>query len=134
MSKGTINRVIIVGNVGADPDVRETKTGQIVNLRVATTDSRKNQQGQYEDETEWHRITVFGKTAEAMAQYCKKGNKVYVEGRIKQSKYTDKKDGTEKVSVEIIATDVQLLNRIDGDSKPSATKHAAPDLDDDIPF
>ena len=134
MSKGTINRVIIVGNVGADPDVRDTKSGQIVNLRVATTDSRKNQQGQYEDETEWHRITVFGKTAEAMAQYCKKGNKVYVEGRIKQSKYQDKKDGTEKISVEIIATDVQLLNRIDGDHKPAATKHAAPDLDDDIPF
>lgn len=103
-----VNKVIIVGNLGRDPEARFTQGGLAVcKLSVAVTERVKDGDA-WKDETEWFRVTVFGKTAENAAQYLQKGRQVYVEGRLKSSKYTDK-DGVEKTSVEVIANSVVFL-------------------------
>ena len=103
-----INKVILVGNLGRDPEVRYAQSGMaICKLSVAVTERVKDGDA-WKDETEWVRVTVFGKTAENAAQYLQKGRQVYVEGRLKTDKYKDK-DGVEKTSVEVIASNVVFL-------------------------
>ncbi|WP_063826909.1 single-stranded DNA-binding protein, partial [Cupriavidus sp. WS] len=109
------NKVILVGNLGADPETRYMPSGDAVtNIRVATTDRYKDKQsGEMKEATEWHRIAFFGKLAEIAGQYLKKGSSVYVEGRIRTRKWTDQ-SGAEKYSTEIIAEQMQMLGSRQG--------------------
>ena len=109
MARG-INKVILVGNLGADPETRFTASGMaITNLRLATAESRLDKQsGERQEHTEWHRVVLFGKLGEIANEYLKKGRQVYIEGSLRTSKYTDKA-GVEKYSTEIIGNDMQML-------------------------
>lgn len=105
----SVNKAIIVGNLGKDPEVRYLPSGDAVaNITVATSSKYKNKAGEMVEETEWHRISFFGKLAEVVGQYLKKGSSVYVEGKIKTRKYTDK-DGVEKYATDIVASEMQML-------------------------
>ncbi|HEX7368882.1 MAG TPA: single-stranded DNA-binding protein [Rhodanobacteraceae bacterium] len=109
MARG-VNKVILVGNLGADPDTRYSASGTAMcSISVATSESWKDKQtGENQERTEWHRVKFFGKLAEIAGQYLKKGRQVYIEGSIRSSKYTDK-DGIERWSTDIIANDMQML-------------------------
>lgn len=105
----SVNKVILVGNLGADPEVRYLPSGEaVVNLRLATTDSWKDKDGNKQEATEWHRVSYFGRQAEVCGQYLKKGSQIYVEGSIRTRKYTDK-DGQEKYATEIRGDRMQML-------------------------
>lgn len=114
MARG-INKVILIGNLGRDPEVRYTAGGSAVaNLRIATTESwRDKQSGEKKEATEWHSVVLFGKTAEIAGEYLKKGRTVYIEGRLQTRKYQDK-DGQERYSTEIVASDMQMLGGGEG--------------------
>ncbi len=155
----SVNKVIIVGNLGRDPETRYMPSGDaMTNIAVATTDKWKDKAtGEQKEATEWHRVAFFGKLAEIAGQYLKKGSQVYVEGKLRTRKWTDK-DGIEKYSTEIIADTMQMLGSRQGmgggsaamddsgygggaPSRASATagasapaKRATTDFDDDIPF
>lgn len=130
-----VNKAIIIGNLGRDPELRYANGSgtAICKLSVATTRKYKD-----EDETEWHRITVFGKTAEACEKFLAKGRQVYVEGRIKTSKYTDNQ-GVEKYSTEIVAETVQFLGGREAKREPAPEPYGQPEPppdfgDDNVPF
>ncbi|MBK2126255.1 single-stranded DNA-binding protein, partial [Fangia hongkongensis] len=110
MGKGTVNKVIILGRLGQDPEIRYTQNGSpIANVSIATNDGYKdNTSGQYIDVTEWHKVVVFGKQAEVVQQYCKKGSQIYVEGRIRTNKWQDK-NGQDKYTTEILANSIQMI-------------------------
>ncbi|WP_119327778.1 single-stranded DNA-binding protein [Cysteiniphilum halobium] len=110
MAKGTVNKVIIMGRLGADPEVRYMPSGNAVaNVNIATNDGYKDKQtGQYIDVTEWHRVVIFNKMAEVVQQYCKKGSQLYVEGRIRTNKWTDQ-TGVDRYTTEIVANEIQLM-------------------------
>lgn len=145
----SVNKVIIVGNVGRDPETRYMPSGDAVtNISVATSDRYKDKQtGEMKENTEWHRIAFFGKLAEIAGQYLKKGSQVYVEGRLRTRKWTDQ-SGQEKYSTEIIADSMQMLGaRMAGsgeessggrskssESPSSPSANALDAMDDDIPF
>jgi len=104
----SVNKAILVGRLGADPELRTTGNGiSVVNLRMATSDRRKEGDG-WVDHTEWHNVTVWGRTADNVAKFCSKGKELFVEGRIQTRKYTDKA-GIEKFSTEIVADNVRFL-------------------------
>ena len=106
---GGVNKVILVGYLGADPDMRYTPSGQgVCELRLATSESWNDKNGQRQERTEWHRIVVWGKRAEVCSKYLAKGRQVFVEGRIQTRTYDDK-DGNKRYMTEIIANDVQFL-------------------------
>ena len=111
----SVNKVIIVGNLGRDPEVRYTPNGGAVcNVTVATSRARKNKDsGEKTEDTEWHRVVFFDKLAEIAGEYLKKGRSVYVEGRLQTRKWTDK-DGVEKYTTEIVATEMQMLGSREG--------------------
>ncbi|WP_252105827.1 MULTISPECIES: single-stranded DNA-binding protein [unclassified Halomonas] len=115
MARG-INKVILIGNLGQDPEVRFTPSGTAVaNLNLATSDTWTDRQsGQRQERTEWHRIVLFNKTAEIAQQYLKKGSKVYVEGRLQTRKWQDQ-NGQDRYSTEIVANDMQMLDSRGGD-------------------
>ncbi|MFA5801267.1 MAG: single-stranded DNA-binding protein [Thermoleophilia bacterium] len=137
-----INKVILVGNLGADPEVRNTNSGsQVASLRVATTDRRKVG-SEWQDHTEWHKVTCFGKTAENAGKYLKKGRQVYIEGRLQTSKWKDK-DGNDRYTTEIVAEIVRFLgsnaNREErGEYQPQSSgndgAYVPPADDDPVPF
>lgn len=151
----SINKVILVGNLGADPELRHTPDGAaIASISIATASKYKNKAGEMVEETEWHRVTFFGRLAEIAGEYLKKGRSVYVEGRLKTRKYTDK-DGVEKYATGIIANEMQMLGGREGmggqsgdeslkaaaaapkpAARPASAKPSAKfaDMDDDIPF
>jgi single-strand DNA-binding protein len=107
-----MNKVILVGNLGKDPEMRYMPNGNAVaNFSIATTESWKNKQtGEYENQTEWHNLTVFGKFGEMCGQYLKKGAKVYVEGKIKTEKWQDKTSGQDRFSTKIIVSELQMMD------------------------
>jgi single-strand DNA-binding protein len=110
----SVNKVILMGNLGRDPEVRYLPSGDpVANITIATSSRYKSKTGEMVEETEWHRVTFFGRLAEIASQYLKKGRPVYVEGRIKTRKYTDK-DGVEKYATDIIASEMQLLGGREG--------------------
>jgi len=144
-----VNKAIIVGNLGRDPELQHTSSGSAVTrLSVATTRKWKNKQtGESQEETEWHRVTVWGAQAEPCSKFLSKGRKVYVEGRIRTTKY--EKDGMERYSTEIVADTVQFLDsrlsqpaEAEPQSAPRESSQSAPveanstplPADDDIPF
>ncbi|MFP3637462.1 single-stranded DNA-binding protein [Paraburkholderia sp. SIMBA_054] len=106
----SVNKVILVGNLGADPEVRYLPSGDAVaNIRLATTDRYKDKQsGEFKESTEWHRISFFGRLAEIVSEYLKKGSSVYIEGRLRTRKY-QAQDGTDRYSTEIVADQMQML-------------------------
>lgn len=105
----TVNKVILVGNIGKDPEIRYLPSGEAVaGITLATSSKYKNRAGEMVDETEWHNVTFFGRLAEIAGQYLKKGSSIYVEGRIKTDKYTDK-NGVEKYATKIIAGEMKML-------------------------
>jgi single-strand DNA-binding protein len=105
----TVNKVLLVGNLGRDAEIRNTAGGtQVASLRLATTDRQKSAGGEWTDHTEWHSVVCFGKLAELMDRFGKKGKQLYVEGRIQTREYTDK-DGNKRWSTEIIAGEIRLL-------------------------
>jgi single-strand DNA-binding protein len=106
----SVNKVILVGNLGADPEVRYLPSGDAVaNIRLATTDRYKDKaSGEFKEATEWHRVTFFGRLAEIVSEYLKKGSSVYLEGRIRTRKY-QAQDGTDRYSTEIVAEQMQML-------------------------
>jgi single-strand DNA-binding protein len=147
----SVNKVIVVGNLGADPETRFLPSGEAVtNIRVATTDKWKDKtSGEMKEATEWHRISFFGRLAEVAGEYLKKGSQVYVEGSLRTRKWQDK-DGQDRYSTEIRADVMQMLGRREGGGEPRAegaakgpaTPAAAAkkpagkfdDMEDDIPF
>ena len=155
MARG-INKVILVGNLGRDPEMRYTASGAaIANVTIATSESWKDKQtGDQQERTEWHRVTFFGRLGEIAGEYLKKGNQVYIEGKIRTDKYQDKETGQDRYSTSIIANEMQMLgsrgdsgggSAMPGDdypaqqAAPAAKPAASPggvadDFDDDIPF
>ena len=149
MARG-INKVILIGNLGSDPDVRYTPNGAAVaNLSIATTESWKDKNsGERQDRTEWHRVVCFGRLGEIAGEYLKKGSKVYLEGKLQTRKWQDKQ-GQDRYTTEIIASDMQMLDSRGGagdfggssnnmnQNEPVAEPVGAgdfADFDDDIPF
>jgi len=145
MARG-INKVILVGNLGADPETRYTPSGSAVtNIRLATSESWKDKQtGEQQERTEWHRVVFFDRLAEIAAEYLRKGSQVYVEGSIQTRKWQDQ-SGQDRYTTEIKARDMTMLGGRAGagapaggdyQSRPKAQQPAAaePALDDDIPF
>ncbi|MFN2274804.1 MAG: single-stranded DNA-binding protein [Anaerolineales bacterium] len=142
-----VNKAILVGNLGADPEVRHTAGGTpVANFRIATTENYTNRDGQRESRTEWHRIVAFGKLAEICGQYLKKGKQVYIEGRIQTREWEDQ-SGNKKYTTEIVANQMQMLGRAgDRDYVPEDSQEPqyadnssqAPATggndDDDLPF
>jgi len=153
MARG-VNKAIIVGNVGQDPEVRYMPSGSAVaELSIATSEQWKDKQsGEKQERTEWHRVTFFGRLAEIVGEYIKKGSQVYVEGSIRTEKWQDKQ-GNDRYTTKIIANEMQMLGGRTGGSTsfdqsapaqshnqapqqqaPAAPAPAAADFDDDIPF
>ena len=141
---GGVNKVILVGNLGADPDMRYTPGGAAVcELRLATNESWTDRSGQRQERTEWHRIVVWGKRAEVVSKYLSKGRQIYVEGRIRTRSWDDK-EGNKRYTTEIIANDVQFLGGggKGGEQQEDGPPPPEPDYgggfggnpDDDIPF
>ena len=155
----SVNKVILLGNCGRDPEVRYLPSGQAVaNVSIATSTKRKDKtSGETVEDTQWHRVTFYDRLAEIAGEYVKKGRPIYVEGRLKYGVYTDKTTGVEKNTVDIIATELQLLGGREGMGAPasedggarSAPRASTPaaaakapataksgfdDMDDDIPF
>ena len=149
----SVNKVILVGNVGRDPETRYMPSGDaMVNLSLATTDQWKDKNGEKQEKTEWHRIVIFGKTAEIAGQYLRKGSQIYIEGRLQTRKWTDK-EGQERYTTEIVADRMQMLGSRGGGGDAPMEREPAPgpaaepraaaprksgtafdDIDDDIPF
>ncbi len=158
MARG-VNKVILIGNLGRDPEVRYSPNGNaIANLTMATTESwRDKATGEKQEKTEWHRVVFFGRLAEIVGEYLKKGSQIFVEGRLQTRKWQDK-DGNDRYTTEIVATEMQMLGSRSGFGAPAddynqeprraqggggaAPAAAAPapakaggdDYDDDIPF
>jgi len=147
----SVNKVILIGNLGADPETRYLPSGDAVtNIRIATTENWKDKSGDKQEHTEWHRISFFGRLAEIAGEYLKKGSPVYVEGRIRTRKWQDK-EGQDRYSTEIVADRMQLLGGRGGGGDGGGSREAAgsssgggkaspkkggsfDDMDDDIPF
>ena len=159
----SVNKVILVGNLGRDPETRYMPDGAaITNISIATTATWKDKSGEKQEQTEWHRVAFFGKLAEIAGEYLKKGSQVYVEGKLRTRKWQDK-DGVEKYTTEVLADSMQMLGSRQGmgggdsggggehqgssarpasgggssSAKPAASKGGATkfdDMDDDIPF
>ena len=162
MARG-INKVILVGNLGNDPDVRYTQSGAAVaNVSIATSESWKDKNtGEQQEKTEWHRVVFFGRLAEIVSEYLKKGSQIYVEGRLQTRKWQDK-EGIDRYSTEIVANEMQMLGGRGGgggggsssngssssnegaykssagdspsEAMESTTSGGGNDFDDDIPF
>jgi len=122
----SVNKVILIGNLGADPETRYLPSGDAVtNIRIATSEKWKDKSGEQQEHTEWHRIAFFGKLAEIAGEYLKKGSPVYVEGRIRTRKWQDKESGQDKYSTEIVADRMQLLGSRGGGAEAMPREPAA---------
>lgn len=111
-----INKAILIGNLGADPEIRYTQAGtQVATFSVATTERWKGQDGQMQENTEWHRIVAWGRLAEICGEYLNKGSKVYIEGRIQTRKWQDQ-NGNDKYTTEIVAKEMKMLSPRGGES------------------
>ncbi|MGH8720160.1 MAG: single-stranded DNA-binding protein [Burkholderiales bacterium] len=143
----SVNKVILVGNLGRDPEVRYMPDGgAVTNISIATTDVWKDKGGEKQERTEWHRVVFFSKLAEIAGEYLKKGSQVYVEGRLQTRKWQDK-EGQDRYTTEIVADRMQMLGSRSGaggaetaerdpaaSPKPAKKPAAFDDMEDDIPF
>lgn len=134
----SVNKVILVGNLGKDPEMRYMPSGDaIANMTIATTESWKDKSGEKQEKTEWHRISMFGRLAEVAGEYLKKGSSVYIEGKLQTRKWQNK-EGVDQYTTEIIASDMKMLGgRPEGkpEAKPKPEeRQPGADFEDDIPF
>lgn len=134
-----INKVILVGNLGRDPEIRSTASGTpVANLSLATNRRWKDSGGNPQEQTEWHRIVCFGRQAEIAGQYLSRGRQLYVEGRLQTRSWEDRETGETRYSTEIVCESFQMLGRrTDGGAAPAAPgaeDHGPEPEDDDIPF
>jgi single-strand DNA-binding protein len=121
----TVNKCTLIGNLGKDAEIRNTGGGTtIANLRLATTDRRKGTDGEWQDHTEWHSVIAFGKIADVMERFGKKGKMLYVEGRLQTREYTDK-EGNKRWSTEVVANEIRLLGGAKGDEAPATGRQDA---------
>lgn len=156
MAKGSVNKVILIGNLGRDPEVRYTPNGTAVTqVSIATTEAWKDKQsGENQERTEWHRVVFYSRLAEIVGEYLRKGSKVFIEGRLQTRKWQDKNSGQDRYTTEVIADSLQMLdgkgsgggssnnNASQSDPFPQEkhdvemTSAASPvdNFDDDIPF
>jgi single-strand DNA-binding protein len=152
----SVNKVILLGNIGKDPEIKVLPSGQpVANFSIATSDRYKDQQGNFQDRTEWHNITAYGKLAEIVRDYVKKGNKLYIEGRLTTRSWDDKDSGKKVYRTEIVVADLSLLSgrgedggsstggyqqrsgstaSFDQRSAGGADEYSTQITDDDIPF
>jgi len=149
MAKG-VNKVFLLGRLGKDPEMRATASGMnIASFTLATSDRQKDQQGNWQDKTEWHNLVAFQRTAEIVRDYCKKGSQVFVEGKIQTRSWDDKESGQKKYRTEIVANTMKMLDRrgdeeggggsssySGGQSRSSRGSAPPPDMGDDeeVPF
>jgi len=133
-----VNKAILLGRLGADPEIRYTSNGTAVaNFRIATSERWNNPNGEKEERTEWHRIVAFGKLGEICGEYLAKGKQVYIEGRIQTRTWEDR-DKNQRTTTEIVATNMQMLGSAGGGKAPDKEEPSSyaeePAKDDDIPF
>jgi single-strand DNA-binding protein len=141
MSRGTLNKVFLIGRLGKDPDLRYSTSGTaIASFSLATNHGQKNEQGSWEDATEWHNVKAFGKNADFSGEYLKKGTLIFVEGRLQTSNWEDQK-GQKHYRTEIIISSIQLLGsknengkKIDQNDKAKVSDIAKNEENDDLPF
>ncbi len=154
MASRGVNKVILVGNLGNDPEVRYMPNGEAVaNLSIATSESWKDKQGQLQEKTEWHKLTAYRKLAEIIGEYVKKGSRLYVEGKLQTRKWQDQQ-GNDRYTTEVIISEMQMLGGNENKGAGSAQQQSQPapkqpkpqqqaqkppgepdfDFDDDIPF
>ena len=130
----SLNRVLLIGNLGADPDLSYTPSGTAkATMRLATHEHWTNKDGTKGERTEWHRIIAWGRLAEVMGEYATKGRQLFVEGRL-QTRSWDDKDGNKRWTTEIVATNIQLLSAPNNKKKVSQEVEAPEEPDDDMPF
>lgn len=130
----SVNKVVLICTLGKDPDVRQTQNGTaICNLSAATSRKYKDTQGGMQEETEWHRISLFGKMAELAGQYLSKGSSVYIEGRLHTRKYTDK-EGIDRYVTEIIGENMQFLDKKPATVRSTNVRKTSPAPEEDCPF
>jgi len=132
----SVNKVIVLGNLGKDPDLRHLPNGDAVcNFSLATTESWKDKDGNKKDKTEWHNVVIFRKLAEIAGEYLKKGRPVYIEGRLQTRKWQDK-EGKDRYTTEIVADQMQMLGSRDEAKEVAKTSTPAnfDDMESDIPF
>jgi len=135
MQKNSVNKVILVGNLGQDPEGRFTPQGTAVtNLSIATNESWKNQNGEFQDKTEWHRVVMYGKMAETATEYMRKGMMVYVEGRLQTREWEDQNQNKRRTT-EVMCDNFTMLGRRGDSASPSSSPvQKVDDDDDDLPF
>jgi single-strand DNA-binding protein len=152
MARGSVNKVILIGNLGKDPEVRYTPNGlAVTNITIATTETWKDKtSGENQDRTEWHRIVMYNRLAEIAGEYLRKGSKIFIEGRLQTRKWQDKNTGQDRYTTEIVADSLQMLDSKAGSGSSTATDNmsskssaepaametpaADANFDDDIPF
>lgn len=151
MAKGSVNKVILIGNLGKDPEVRYTPNGlAVANITIATSEVWKDKaSGENQERTEWHRVSMYNRLAEITGEYLRKGSKVFIEGRLQTRKWQDKNTGQDRYTTEIIADSLEMLGKAGGagsepsSSTTSSSSKSAADMpqteaiesfDDDIPF
>jgi single-strand DNA-binding protein len=137
IGRGTVNKVILVGRLGADPQLKYTPSGRAnVNFNLATNAVWKDQEGNQQEKTDWHRVSAWGKLAEVMGEWLKKGSYVYIEGRLQTRSYEDN-NGVKKYITEVVATDLEMLGK-KGESEPTEappTEEVPPqEGDENLPF
>jgi len=149
MARG-LNKVMLIGNLGSDPEIKYSQSGTaIANLRIATAESRKNSDGEWEERTEWHRLVLFGRLAEISKDYLHKGSKIYIEGRLQTRSWEDQ-NGQKRYSTEVVGINMIMLDSKSQDAtteEPESREDAIPDSDtmpkpsqnspkeeDDLPF
>jgi single-strand DNA-binding protein len=148
----TVNKVILLGNVGKDPEIKSTNGGTLVaNLSLATSDRYKNNGGEWQERTEWHNLVAYARGAEILRDYVKKGSKLYVEGRLQTRSWEDQQSGEKKYRTEIVVSEISLLSPAEGSSGHASSNGGSPSrgsrrndtaedygelgiLDDDVPF
>ena len=149
MAKGSVNKVILIGNLGKDPEVRYTPNGlAVANITIATSEVWKDKtSGENQERTEWHRVALYSRLAEITGEYLRKGSKVFIEGRLQTRKWQDKTTGQDRYTTEIIADTLEMLGKAGGgtqsdapmtstakSSETSAPAEPSDNFDDDIPF
>jgi single-strand DNA-binding protein len=150
MAKGSVNKVILIGNLGKDPEVRYTPNGlAVANITIATSEVWKDKtSGENQERTEWHRVALYSRLAEITGEYLRKGSKVFIEGRLQTRKWQDKTTGQDRYTTEIIADTLEMLGKAGGGpqsdapmtsttTKAAESSHGEPtdsNFDDDIPF
>jgi len=137
MQKNSVNKVILIGNLGQDPESRFTPQGTAVtSFSIATNESWKSQNGDIKEHTEWHRIEMFGKRAETANEYMRKGNTVYIEGRLKTDEWEDKETGQKRRATKIQCDNFTMLGRRGDNQSQGGGQKSAPasNEDDDLPF